>query len=340
MCKLFSIVFLLVLPICNSFINHNYNNNVRNKISSILQTTDEKAAISLDRLGSAWKVIQYGQNGLQGLECIDQQLAEEAFSVQMSKKGGLGLDLIELYTDKSNSGLVVINEILPGSNADKTGKFKIGDTLLSIAAVTPSDSSLQPASLEGLNFDSTIDEISKFAEFDDIVLTGRRLVQRKKITVKLFGPTGIVQIYVLYDRVYTLYSLNSILHNTLVFIAYRYCLCIGEYFTNFTVMTGNPVPLRNILLNKGHNYDPLPTLFTIDFTNFSVLSFDVFGVDIKLYDSRTGRFDSPYQTGDCGGEGTCGTCMVAVLQGRCICLYNFTYLVVFGYACNWCVVHI
>ena len=212
MCKLFLIVSLLFLPICSSFINH-YNCYNRNKITSTLRAIDDKTAISLDRIGSAWKVIQYGQNGLQGLECIDQQLAEEAFSVKMSKKGGLGLDLIELYTDRSNSGLVVINEILPGSNADKTGKFKVGDTLLSIAAVTPSDSSLQPASLEGLNFDSTIDEISKFAEYDDIVLTGRRLVQRKKITVKLFGPTGTLFIHYSLSTLYYTYftSFDSLL---------------------------------------------------------------------------------------------------------------------------------
>ena len=36
----------------------------------------------------------------------------------------------------------------------------------------------------------------------------------------------------------------------------------------------------------------------------------------KIYDTRTYRFDSPYQQGNCGGEGTCGTCMVAVLSGE------------------------
>jgi ferredoxin len=38
--------------------------------------------------------------------------------------------------------------------------------------------------------------------------------------------------------------------------------------------------------------------------------------NFKMYDTRMPRFDSPYQTGDCGGEGTCGTCMVAVLSGK------------------------
>lgn len=37
--------------------------------------------------------------------------------------------------------------------------------------------------------------------------------------------------------------------------------------------------------------------------------------NIKMYDDRTYRFDSPFQTGNCGGDGTCGTCVVAVLSG-------------------------
>merc|ERR1719231_1680379 len=38
--------------------------------------------------------------------------------------------------------------------------------------------------------------------------------------------------------------------------------------------------------------------------------------DFKLYDVNTARFDSPYQTGDCGGEGTCGTCTVGITEGK------------------------
>lgn len=38
--------------------------------------------------------------------------------------------------------------------------------------------------------------------------------------------------------------------------------------------------------------------------------------DIRLYDSKTKRFDMPYATGDCAGEGLCGTCLVNVLQGK------------------------
>lgn len=36
---------------------------------------------------------------------------------------------------------------------------------------------------------------------------------------------------------------------------------------------------------------------------------------LKLYDERTRRFDMPYATGDCAGEGLCGTCLVNVVRG-------------------------
>lgn len=35
---------------------------------------------------------------------------------------------------------------------------------------------------------------------------------------------------------------------------------------------------------------------------------------IKLYDHHTKRFDMPFATGDCAGDGLCGTCLVAVQQ--------------------------
>eukprot|EP00635_Sarcinochrysidales_sp_CCMP3193_P001552 CAMPEP_0118918942 /NCGR_PEP_ID=MMETSP1166-20130328/18247_1 /TAXON_ID=1104430 /ORGANISM="Chrysoreinhardia sp, Strain CCMP3193" /LENGTH=306 /DNA_ID=CAMNT_0006859387 /DNA_START=13 /DNA_END=933 /DNA_ORIENTATION=- len=37
--------------------------------------------------------------------------------------------------------------------------------------------------------------------------------------------------------------------------------------------------------------------------------------NLKLYDPKTKRFDQPYATGDCAGEGICGTCLVDVEDG-------------------------
>lgn len=35
-----------------------------------------------------------------------------------------------------------------------------------------------------------------------------------------------------------------------------------------------------------------------------------------VYDKKTLRFDQPYVSGDCGGEGICGTCLCQVLEGK------------------------
>lgn len=37
--------------------------------------------------------------------------------------------------------------------------------------------------------------------------------------------------------------------------------------------------------------------------------------DLPMYDERTYRVDSPYQTGSCEGEGSCGTCTVDIASG-------------------------
>ncbi|CAN0355495.1 unnamed protein product, partial [Hapterophycus canaliculatus] len=34
-----------------------------------------------------------------------------------------------------------------------------------------------------------------------------------------------------------------------------------------------------------------------------------------VYDPKTLRYDQPYATGNCAGEGTCGTCFVEVQEG-------------------------
>eukprot|EP00903_Cladosiphon_okamuranus_P015477 g14289.t1 len=38
-------------------------------------------------------------------------------------------------------------------------------------------------------------------------------------------------------------------------------------------------------------------------------------LDVPVYDPKTLRYDQPYATGNCAGEGTCGTCFVEVQEG-------------------------
>ena len=73
----------------------------------------------------------------------------------------------------------------------------------------------------------------------------------------------------------------------IIYLYYLY-YCIGEDAGNFVVLSGMGANLRTALNSQ----------------------------NIKMYDDRTYRFDSPFQTGNCGGDGTCGTCVVAVLSGK------------------------
>jgi len=48
----------------------------------------------------------------------------------------------------------------------------------------------------------------------------------------------------------------------------------------------------------------------------SVLRGEMLRQGLQVYDPSQKRFDQPYVTGNCGGEGLCGTCLVAVLEGK------------------------
>lgn len=206
--------------------------------------------ISIPYIASKWKLIQYGQgsDSYFRLNCVDRNYIEERMKFKVSQNGGIGICLLEVDQGKMNSGLVVIDEIFSGSNAEKAGGFKVGDTLVSISSIGDSPTTSQ---LEALNFNAIVKELKKFAEFDDVILTVKRPVKRKDILVKMVGPDG-------------------------------------EDAGSFTVLAGYGVNMRTALQAE----------------------------NMKMYDESTARFDSPYESGNCGGEGTCGTCMVAVLEGR------------------------
>merc|ERR1711988_1064356 len=106
--------------------------------------------------------------------------------------GGLGLELNEYNVGPQNVGLVLVGGIKEGSNAEKCGKFVIGDALQSIASA---DGKKQKT-LEGLNFDATVDALGEFSDVDDVVITVRRAErvdysQLESITNEVFFDMSI-----------------------------------------------------------------------------------------------------------------------------------------------------
>ena len=212
------------------------------------------------------KVVKYkatSSNPELAVETTDRTARARDEKVLVTRVGGIGLDLAEYQvSDDGYSGVVVVNGVNPGSNAEAAGGFRKGDILVGIEGVEPIETTTTAeelangekplrGSLEGLNLDNTINVMSRFGEYKSVRLKVKRLVPRKVIKVALKGPQG-------------------------------------EDAGELAVLSGYGVNLRTAL-NASNR---------------------------KIYDDRTYRFDSPYERGDCGGEGTCGTCMVAILSGE------------------------
>jgi len=242
------LILLLVNEICisNGYIN---TKSISRRISSIALKLSSSSSSSIDELGKKIKVVAFGQGqDNYGLEIQDRLYTEKLVTIPMNSNGGFGLDLMEMYTIQGglgNGGLVLLDSVVPGSNAEKAAAFQSGDALISIAGGG------KEVLLEGFNYDATIDRLLLFKDKNEINITVKRIIKRKEIVVEMIGPSG-------------------------------------EDAGSFVVLSGYGSNMRTALNSK----------------------------NMKIYDDRTARFDSPYQTGNCAGEGTCGTCVVQVLEGR------------------------
>lgn len=181
------LVAILSIQQAEAFQKVAYTRNLITKVFAAGEYKIPGIELTLEEVGQKWKLIQYGQGSTYGVESADKKFSSETIKVVVSQKGGIGISLSEFQVGNLNSGLVLIDEIFPGSNAEKTGALKIGDSLISFSAVE--DNSFT-TSVEGLNFDSTIKELKRFSEFETIALKVKRLVQRKEITVQMYGPQG------------------------------------------------------------------------------------------------------------------------------------------------------
>jgi hypothetical protein len=142
--------------------------------------------LTFDQIAARFKVTTYGQgaNAFYGVECADRQYYNRDISVQLNTEGGLGLELAEIFLNPGGaSGLVLVEAVRTGSNADKCGLIEPGDALISIFSNGENISSL-----EGLGFDRTVAVLQKYS--GNITLKVRKMTPRKTIQVKVVGPQG------------------------------------------------------------------------------------------------------------------------------------------------------
>ena len=157
---------------CNSFV---FPHAVRSSVNRALLMAVPR--LSMDDIAMRWKVTKYGQGvgSYNGIQWLDRTLEAQVITIQMSRVGGLGLELNEYNVGKDDTGLILIGGVKEGSNAEKCGKFLPGDALLSIASIpTAKGGSSFRKTLEGLNFDSTLDVLAQFSPYDNVEIAIKR----------------------------------------------------------------------------------------------------------------------------------------------------------------------
>eukprot|EP00613_Pedinella_sp_CCMP2098_P002128 CAMPEP_0171626118 /NCGR_PEP_ID=MMETSP0990-20121206/19827_1 /TAXON_ID=483369 /ORGANISM="non described non described, Strain CCMP2098" /LENGTH=321 /DNA_ID=CAMNT_0012193403 /DNA_START=85 /DNA_END=1050 /DNA_ORIENTATION=- len=179
---------------------------------------------------------------------------EETYEVKVQREGGLGLVLAELWSmdDGSGRGLVLVEEIVDGSNAAKAIGIEIGDTILGVSG---KDGLRSGVSTQGMDWDTTVGALTGI-EGPELTLVMQRLVKRGRIDVQVTGSQG-------------------------------------QDLGTFNCASGSN--LRTEFLRRSLPKD-------------------------EIYDPFTNRFDAIGNAGtNCGGEGSCGTCLVAVTEGFDLC---------------------
>jgi len=195
---LFAVASTLIVS-CNSFISPTTSgvrsSTARFEFKPIPNFGAIGQSLTVDDIAVRWRVSKFGQgpSSYNGIELLDRTLEDQVITIPMSRVGGLGLDLNEYNVGKLDIGLILIEGIKPGGNAEKAGKFLVGDALLSISTVPTKkgDENVVRRSLEGLNFDATIDRIGEFSDYDNVVIAVRRAVfvdrtKEEEITNKVF----------------------------------------------------------------------------------------------------------------------------------------------------------
>ena len=136
----------------------------------------------------AWAVrrMKDGTNSVGAKDVSFRPIDLDASVPRSEAAPGIGLGLEELGSDGNGVGLVLVDSVVPDSNAAKASEAILpGDALISVRAASGGAS----VSLEGLTYDSTIDILTSIdPSIGALVFTVRRLVVQPKVAVTLRFP--------------------------------------------------------------------------------------------------------------------------------------------------------
>ena len=120
------LTYLLLIIWCACYLSFTSNLRLALKANEKRFCTTAFAAkealpvLPVEEIAGRYKVVKFGQgpSSYNGLQVADRIYATKVVGIEMSRVGGLGLDLLEFPSeeDKGDMGLVLIGDVIPGSN--------------------------------------------------------------------------------------------------------------------------------------------------------------------------------------------------------------------------------
>lgn len=159
--------------------------------------------LPLERSINEWTAVVQVETSMQEegiyLKARGKELFVDTLKYSIKREGGLGLLLTEIAGGREDGvGITIIQEVLAGGNADKSG-LVAGDSIVALSVTsTKEDDGMNVqeerigASTECLGYDATIEALTSLppptSSDDEIALTVKRIRKQPKINIILQYP--------------------------------------------------------------------------------------------------------------------------------------------------------
>ena len=256
------------------------------KLEKNLDIIEEKTPnnLSLSDIASKLKFEIFDlDEGRFGLESKDKNYGIEIIRSELKTNGGLGIQLEELASGNDGRGMCLVSNIIEGGNADQAEGKQIspGDMICYIG--TSDNSTILRT--EGFNLDRTLDSMTKIV--DTVKEKNQMQMNKEEKTI-----------FLVVKRLIKLAKIN---------VTFVYDSDEVDQDKSSVRDDGGPFKENTTIKQKET---------TIPILAGSNLRKAMMSIQLPIYNTKTKRYDQPYITGNCGGEGICGTCLVQIIQGN------------------------
>eukprot|EP00584_Thalassiosira_punctigera_P023016 CAMPEP_0172553768 /NCGR_PEP_ID=MMETSP1067-20121228/51642_1 /TAXON_ID=265564 ORGANISM="Thalassiosira punctigera, Strain Tpunct2005C2" /NCGR_SAMPLE_ID=MMETSP1067 /ASSEMBLY_ACC=CAM_ASM_000444 /LENGTH=325 /DNA_ID=CAMNT_0013341999 /DNA_START=142 /DNA_END=1119 /DNA_ORIENTATION=- len=162
----------------------------------------DKYNLPLERSINEWTAVVQAESSMQSsgifLRAKDKELFVDTLQFAVRREGGLGLLLTEIAGGREDGvGITIIEEVLAGGNAERSG-IVAGDSIVALTVASTDENGMNvnemriDVATECLGYDATIDALTSLpppaSAEDEVTLTVKRIRKQPKVNVKLQYP--------------------------------------------------------------------------------------------------------------------------------------------------------